>query len=169
MNTRIDTGNAQYPEFFKDYKGRLDLLNGIAYSITARIKKPINGDINLDDNIDNLDLKIMAENWLKDYAHIRQEGELIAQWDFAEGTGSLATDISGYNNIATLYGDAAWIGGTIDFDGNGDYLQTANNSDKLQLTGDYSISVKLNAASSQNDWAGIITKCGSGTGIPVNH
>ncbi|MBT3202343.1 MAG: hypothetical protein HN350_20780 [Phycisphaerales bacterium] len=37
-NTGIET-NAKYPKLFKNYKGRLDLLNGIAYSIKATVNK----------------------------------------------------------------------------------------------------------------------------------
>jgi len=61
-------------------------------------------------------------------------GELIAHWTFDEGSGTIAYDSVG-NNDGTIYG-AQWtsgqIGSALSFDGNGDYVDIADNA-ALQL------------------------------------
>ena len=71
-----------------------------------------------------IDLKIMADNWLVDNSYSREVGQFIGHWDFTEGSGTVANDVSGQNNTATLYGNTSWVEGGINLDGAGDYLQT---------------------------------------------
>ena len=56
---------------------------------------------------------------------------LIGWWKFDEGTGTIAYDSAG-NNDGNIIGDPNWVTGKIgscalDFDGDGDYVRTANN------------------------------------------
>ena len=73
-------------------------------------------------------------------------------------------DSSGNENTGTLYngptcrGSGGQVGGAFEFDGVNDYVQTANDSSKLQLTGDYTLGVWIKADAVQNSWAGIFSK-----------
>jgi len=74
-----------------------------------------------------------------------------------------AVDGSGNDNTATLYNTPIWqpaghIGGALQFDGTDDYAQTANSPTKLQLSGNYTISVWIKPNAAQNIWAGIVSK-----------
>jgi prepilin-type N-terminal cleavage/methylation domain-containing protein len=56
----------------------------------------------------------------------------VGVWNFDEGTGTTAYDISGYNNDGTLAGDTHFVNSDIEgyalsFDGTGDYVQTPLN------------------------------------------
>jgi len=72
-------------------------------------------------------------------------------------------DSSVWGNTAILYNNPLWqptggqTGGAFDFDGTNDYLQTGDDANKLQLTGDYTLSVWIKANASQNIWAGIFS------------
>ena len=77
-------------------------------------------------------------------------------------------DSSGNGNIAMLYNGPTWqpsggkIGGALQFDGINDYVQTPNSPAKLQLSGDYTLSVWVKADSTQKIWAAIFSKCNAG-------
>jgi len=68
---------------------------------------------------------------------------------------------SGYHGI--IKGDPKWVvtpmGGALEFDGIDDYIQTPDDIDKLQLTGDYTFSLWIKADATQNGWVGIFSKC----------
>jgi formylglycine-generating enzyme required for sulfatase activity len=55
---------------------------------------------------------------------------LVAWWRLDDGSGSSARDSSGNDNHGTLHGDPQWtagkIGGALDFDGDGDYVDCGN-------------------------------------------
>jgi hypothetical protein len=74
-------------------------------------------------------------------------------------------DSSGNGNGGILCSDAAWqpsggrTGGALEFDGVDDYVQTSDNSTKLQLTADYTLSVWIKPDSTQKSWAGVFSKC----------
>jgi hypothetical protein len=74
------------------------------------------------------------DNFVVSTQPIGPAGELIAHWTFDEGSGTIAYDSVG-NNDGTIYG-AQWttgqIGGALSFDGNGDYVDIADNA-ALQL------------------------------------
>jgi len=58
-------------------------------------------------------------------------------------------------------------GRALQFDGDNDYVQTSNNSTKLQIVNDYTLSVWIKPNATQKSWAGIVSKTDSlGT---VNH
>jgi hypothetical protein len=56
--------------------------------------------------------------------------DLVAHWQFDESSGSVAHDASGNGNDGTLKGDPQWvagrIGGAIQLDGNGDYVDVGS-------------------------------------------
>ncbi|MBU0579479.1 hypothetical protein KJ628_05955, partial [Patescibacteria group bacterium] len=58
--------------------------------------------------------------------------DLVAHWRFDEGSGTIAADVSGNGNDGTLRGDPRWvagvIGGALEFDGNGDYVDCGNSA-----------------------------------------
>jgi sialidase-1 len=74
-----------------------------------------------------------------------------------------AKDSSGSEYHGIIKGDPKWvdtqIGGALELDGNDDYIQTPDDRDKLQLTGDYTFSLWIKADAIQNGWVGIFSKC----------
>jgi hypothetical protein len=58
------------------------------------------------------------------------DSNLVAWWKFDEGTGTVAYDSVGHND-GTLHGNPQWVtgqvGGALDCDGNGDYVQVPDN------------------------------------------
>ena len=58
-----------------------------------------------------------------------QGRKMLARWKLDESSGRLASDATGNGNDATLVGNpiwkpnGGWMGGTLDFDGRGDYLK----------------------------------------------
>ena len=127
------------------------------------------GDLYPDGNIDNNDLKIISTHWLENNQIPRSIGNILGWWEFDDGGGSTAEDSSGYENTATLYNEPNWQSGALEFDGVDDYVQTADDANKLQLTGSYTLSVWLKADAVQSDWAGILAKCAAGSGKTPNH
>ncbi|QTA92011.1 Concanavalin A-like lectin/glucanases domain-containing protein [Desulfonema magnum] len=91
---------------------------------------------------------------------------LIGHWKLDETSGTTAADSSPYGNDGTLQNEFSFDGDSLpgkldrclDFDGTDDLIQTPDNDDKLQLSGDYTSSVWIRAHPSQNNWAGIYTK-----------
>ena len=127
------------------------------------------------DYIDYDDLEVLSSNWLVTNYQQRQISELIGWWEFNDGDGNTAADSSGYDNTGTLYdgngnviADPNWQSGALVFDAN-TYVQTADDANKLQLTGDYTWAVWLKADSTQVEWAGILAKCDPGGGKAPNH
>jgi len=90
-------------------------------------------------------------------------GALFAAAGIAETT----ADSSGNSNYGTLYGAPVWRPsegqerGALEFDGIDDYVQTPDDSNRLQLTGDYTLAVWIKADAAQKNWAGIFSKCSS--------
>ncbi len=87
--------------------------------------------------------------------------ELVAHWTLDEGSGTTAYDISGNGLDGTLQGDPQWvvgkIGGALEFDGNGDYIDCGNDP-IFDITEQVTLTVWVNAndmANSQNNmWLG---------------
>ncbi len=150
------------------YSGALGVLNGVAYSITAEWNGP-NGDLTYDGKVDYNDVKMLSLHWLESNRHYREGSGLIGWWEFDDGDGNTAADSSGYENTATLYNEPNWQSGVLEFDGVDDYVQTADDANKLQLTGSYTLSVWLKTDAVQSDWAGILAKCAAGSGKTPNH
>jgi hypothetical protein len=72
----------------------------------------------------------------------RVDPDLVAWWQFDEGSGTTATDASGHGNDGTLTNNPIWstgqIGGALDFDGD-DYVEAAYDT-SLDITGPITIS-----------------------------
>ncbi len=149
------------------YSGSLGVLNGVAYTITAEWNGP-NGDLTYDGKVDSNDVRKLSLHWLQSNRHYR-DGNLIGWWEFDDGDGNTAADSSGYGNTGTLYNEPNWHNKVLEFDGIDDYVQTADDANKLQLTGSYTLSVWLKADAVQSDWAGILAKCEAGSGKTPNH
>jgi hypothetical protein len=87
--------------------------------------------------------------------------ELVAHWTLDEGSGTIAYDISGNGLDGALQGDPQWvvgkIGGALEFDGNGDYIDCGNDP-IFDITEQITLTVWVNAndmANSQNNmWLG---------------
>lgn len=64
---------------------------------------------------------------------------LVGWWPFEEGQGDLAVDQSGHANHGTLVGDPQWVPGhdglALDFDGQGDYIDTGKMASELRVDG----------------------------------
>ena len=73
---------------------------------------------------------------------------LIGHWTFNESDGDVAADRSGNGHDGTLEGDPQWTdggirGGALEFDGDGDYVQTT--LDELQTADNFTISAWFKA------------------------
>ena len=82
------------------------------------------------------------------------------------GITETVVDSSGNGNDCVISSDIAWApaggysgGGALEFDGDHDYVRTSDNSTKLQLTADYTLSVWVKPDSTQKSWAGVFSKC----------
>ncbi|MFH1957290.1 MAG: LamG-like jellyroll fold domain-containing protein [bacterium] len=84
---------------------------------------------------------------------------LVGYWSFDEGSGTTASDSSGFGNGGTLFGPG-WttgkVGSALDFDGTDDYVRVDDN-DILDLTEDFTLQAIIKA---QDVWSNknIITK-----------
>jgi hypothetical protein len=80
---------------------------------------------------------------------------LVANWRLDDGSGTVAKDSAGGYN-GTLNGDTAWvegkIGGALQFDGNGDYVDCGNNA-IFNPTGDFSVTYWANITQWTTAWA----------------
>jgi len=158
------------------YAGDTEVLNGLYYNIAAEWDV-IPGDVFPDGRVDYNDLKILSDNWLDNNRRSREVSELIGWWEFDEGDGNTAADSSGYDNTGTLISGWSggeiiapnWVDGALEFSDGNDYVQTADDANKLQLTGNYTLAVLIKPDSTQVDWAGILAKCDPGVGNVPNH
>jgi hypothetical protein len=105
-----------------------------------------------------------------DTTNVGITGALFAAQQVAE----TAVDSSGCGNDAVLHSQPVWSpnagasgAGALQFDGIDDYLQTRDSATQLQIANDYTISVWLKPAATQNPWAGVLTRC-SADGL-TNH
>ena len=74
--------------------------------------------------------------------------ELVGHWRFDEGSGPVAQDTSGNGNDGTLQGDPQWvagiIGGALEFDGSGDYVDCGNDA-VFDITNELTLAIWVNA------------------------
>jgi hypothetical protein len=76
-------------------------------------------------------------------------------------------DASSHDAYGCVHGVPVWspaggrFSGALTFDGVDDYVQTLDNSDKVQLYDDYTLSLWMNIADTPAAGAGILTKCDS--------
>jgi hypothetical protein len=89
------------------------------------------------------------------------QADLVGWWRLDEGTGTTAYDSSGNGNDGTLQGDPQWVagkvGGALEFDGNGDYVDCGNDP-IFDITEEITLTVWVNANdilnSEHNCWLG---------------
>ncbi len=83
------------------------------------------------------DLGILVQFWLTD-------ASLVGHWQFDEGSGSIATDSSGYNNTGSLVNGPTWTGqGELSFDGIDDYVDIAD-CPSLDMTTKLTVALWMN-------------------------
>jgi Concanavalin A-like lectin/glucanases superfamily/Bacterial pre-peptidase C-terminal domain/Biotin-protein ligase, N terminal len=100
-----------------DYVDNHEVLNGLAYEITASWDAPV-GDMNADGKADKWDLHVLMAHWGESTLYPRRPwGEIVSQWKFDEITGALAYDASGKNHRGTLHGGPLWRPGSGKFSG----------------------------------------------------
>jgi len=87
----------------------------------------------------------------------------IGHWKFDETSGIIAKDSSGNGNNGVLIGDTTWrpccnaVCGALDFDGDGDYVKTANTTTGLNIApGSFSVSAWINARDVNDGWRTIL-------------
>ncbi len=92
---------------------------------------------------------------------------LIGWWPFEEGQGTVALDASGHGNHATLIGDPQWVPGydglALDFDGQGDYLDTGKLPSQLGIAGSAPRTIALWACARSFNGGGLYEMGGQGT------
>jgi len=92
---------------------------------------------------------------------------LVGWWPFEEGQGTVALDASGHGNHATLVGDPQWVPGydglALDFDGQGDYVDTGKVPSQLGVAGDAPRTVALWAYTRSFNGGGLYEMGGDGT------
>ena len=143
-------------------------ITGTGNSITAHKNVPallVTGDIVIasDSSLDVYGLAVVEGDVQisADGGVINILGGLFVGGILAE----MAADSSGNGNTAILHNGASWqpsggqVGGALEFDGVDDYAQTADDLNKLQLTGNYTLAVWIKADWTQKSWAGIFSKC----------
>jgi hypothetical protein len=142
-------------------------VSGIDNVIVAGKNLPalyVTGDLMLESNA-TLDVNglVVVDNcgFVSGDASLSVLGGLFIQNTIAETT----EDSSSYDNISILYNGPTFQSDgdhtALRFDGIDDYVQTPDDLTKLQLTNDYTLAVWIKADSSQNIWAGIVSKTNS--------
>jgi len=85
----------------------------------------------------------------------------VGHWKLDDGAGTIAADSSGNGNDGTLIGDPQWaagiIGGALDFDGDGDYVDCGYDP-LFDITGEITVAAWLNIRSIPNAWTGAVVK-----------
>jgi hypothetical protein len=91
--------------------------------------------------------------------------DLVGWWRFDEGSGTTATDFSGYGNDGTLQGDTAWVTGhlgkALQFDGVDDFVEVPH-AEILTMDNEVTVMAWINAerydAPNGEVWQGILSK-----------
>ncbi len=87
--------------------------------------------------------------------------DLVAHWKFDDGSGTTAIDSSGNGNDGTFVGDPQWaagkLGGALDFDGDGDYVDCGND-EIFGITDAFSLTIWINWRATGTTWQTVIAK-----------
>jgi len=91
--------------------------------------------------------------------------DLVGWWRFDEGSGTTASDFSGYGNEGTLHGDTAWVTGhlgkALQFDGVDDYVEVPH-AEILTVDKEVTVMAWINTerydAPNGEAWQGILSK-----------
>ena len=93
---------------------------------------------------------------------------LVAHWEFDDGSGTTALDSSGNGYDATLFGNPVWvpgqIGGALEFDGTDDYVDLPISSLLSSLTNS-TFAIWVDFSNAGGAWQRILD---FGTGTTVN-
>ena len=123
---------------FIDYAILISQWSPLPLGVPSADIAPPGGDGIVDIN----DLDLLTESWLLGCLE-EPTPEPIAHWQFDEGDGDIAYDSAGSNH-GSLQGDPNWvsgqIGGGLDFDGDGDYVQIP---DADSLTPSYELTISF--------------------------
>jgi len=91
---------------------------------------------------------------------------LAGWWKLDEGEGNVAVDSSGHGNHGTLMGDPRWVPGydglALDFDGQGDYIETGKFPSELGVDGNVPRTVALWAYTRSFNGGGLYEMGGDG-------
>jgi hypothetical protein len=86
--------------------------------------------------------------------------DLVAHWQFDDGSGTTAFDSSGNGHDGTLVGDPQWVsgmlGGALEFDGAGDYVDCGSSTD-YEIAVNISITCWIKVNQFTPSWQAIIT------------
>jgi hypothetical protein len=106
--------------------------------------------------VDFNDLAEFCQHWLT------IDKVAVGHWPFDEGAGPTAIDAGSGGNNGTLFGNAAWVndpvrGMCLDFDGNGDYVKTADTTTGLNFApNSFSVSAWLYPRTVTGNWRTIL-------------
>ncbi len=85
----------------------------------------------------------------------------IGWWKLDETSGTTAVDSSGNGNVGTLIGDplwvSGWIGGALDLDGDGDYVDCGNDP-IFDVTDEITVAAWVTIRSIPTQWVAVVAK-----------
>ncbi|CAB5172674.1 hypothetical protein D3OALGA1CA_5854 [Olavius algarvensis associated proteobacterium Delta 3] len=91
--------------------------------------------------------RVLSEDEIQELAGITKDNSLAAYFDLEEGLGTAINDISGNGNTGDVFGNTSWVTGksgtALEFHGDTDHVQIADNSGSLTIAGDFSIALWL--------------------------
>jgi hypothetical protein len=94
---------------------------------------------------------------------IQHRNKLVAWWRLDEADGNDVADSSGNGLVGRLVGNPEWrpaggkVGGALEFDGDGDYVQIGNES-AFDITGPISVAAWIKVNSFDKRWQALVTK-----------
>ena len=94
---------------------------------------------------------------------LQNRKRLVAWWRLDEADGNVVADSSGNGNAGALNGDPQWlpvggkVGGALEFDSDGDYVQIGNES-AFDITGPITIAAWIKVNNFDKRWQAIVTK-----------
>ncbi len=87
---------------------------------------------------------------------------LIGWWKLNDESGNTAADSSGYGNDGILHGDPQWVegilGGALDLDGSGDYVDCGNNPAFAMTTNQMTVAAWVTIRSIPGEWRAAVAK-----------
>ncbi len=93
----------------------------------------------------------------------KKPNKLVAWWKLDEADGNDVADSSGNGQVGRLVGNPQWqpaggkIGGALEFDGDGDYVEVGNES-VFDITGAITVAAWIKVNSFDKRWQAIVTK-----------
>jgi len=93
----------------------------------------------------------------------RKPNKLVAWWKLDEADGNDVADSSGNGRVGRLVGNPQWrpaggkVGGALEFDGNGDYIEVSNES-AFDITGAITVAAWIKVNRFEKRWQTIVAK-----------